>query len=189
MRVKVSANQGFQGFLQGRVVTGNGGGEQIGCGVVAGGASAKIEQAPAHADVFGIVAKAGCFQIGSGKARAIADPAHTGVHRRKIGRPGLAQSLFQVGGNVGSALGPVAAAFVVLRMGQRGLGTFSVLALVSAAVLVRVDALPGLSSVTTAEESAFLHAHRITPRTPADQHLFHPEGAGSAFKVVIHARH
>jgi MFS transporter, FSR family, fosmidomycin resistance protein len=54
------------------------------------------------------------------------------------GRHGLAQSLFQVGGNVGSALGPVGAAIVVLRWGQRSLGLFALLALVSTAVLTGV---------------------------------------------------
>jgi FSR family fosmidomycin resistance protein-like MFS transporter len=54
------------------------------------------------------------------------------------GRPGLAQSFFQVGGNVGSALGPLAAAVVVLRWGQRSVGFFSLLALVSTAILARV---------------------------------------------------
>jgi len=54
------------------------------------------------------------------------------------GRPGLAQSLFQVGGNVGSALGPVGAAIVVLRWGRRGLAGFSLLALVSTGILVVV---------------------------------------------------
>jgi FSR family fosmidomycin resistance protein-like MFS transporter len=54
------------------------------------------------------------------------------------GRPGLAQSLFQVGGNVGSALGPVGAAIVVVRWGRRGLGAFSLLALVSTGILCGV---------------------------------------------------
>jgi len=54
------------------------------------------------------------------------------------GRPGLAQSLFQVGGNVGSALGPIGAAVVVLRWGQQGLGAFSALALVSTCILTGV---------------------------------------------------
>jgi FSR family fosmidomycin resistance protein-like MFS transporter len=54
------------------------------------------------------------------------------------GRPGLAQSLFQVGGNVGSALGPVGAAIVVVRWGRRGLGAFSLLALVSMGILCGV---------------------------------------------------
>jgi FSR family fosmidomycin resistance protein-like MFS transporter len=56
------------------------------------------------------------------------------------GRYGFAQSLFQVGGNVGSALGPVGAAIVVVRWGQRSLGTFSLLALVSTAILTSVGA-------------------------------------------------
>ena len=38
------------------------------------------------------------------------------------GQHGLAQSLFQVGGNAGSALGPLLAAFVVLPRGQGSLG-------------------------------------------------------------------
>jgi FSR family fosmidomycin resistance protein-like MFS transporter len=54
------------------------------------------------------------------------------------GRPGLAQSLFQVGGNVGSALGPIGAAFVVVRWGQRSLGAFGALALLSTLILARV---------------------------------------------------
>jgi FSR family fosmidomycin resistance protein-like MFS transporter len=54
------------------------------------------------------------------------------------GRPGLAQSLFQVGGNAGSALGPIGAALVVARWGQRSLAVFAMLALVSTAILARV---------------------------------------------------
>jgi MFS transporter, FSR family, fosmidomycin resistance protein len=41
------------------------------------------------------------------------------------GSHGLAQSLFQVGGNFGSALGPLAAAFIVLPRGQTGLAWFA----------------------------------------------------------------
>lgn len=51
------------------------------------------------------------------------------------GRPGLGQSLFQVGGNVGSALSPLGAAFVVLRWGRGSLGAFGGLALVSTVIL------------------------------------------------------
>jgi FSR family fosmidomycin resistance protein-like MFS transporter len=46
--------------------------------------------------------------------------------------------LFQVGGQIGSALGPVGAAVVILRWGRRGLGAFSPFALVSTAVLAAV---------------------------------------------------
>lgn len=51
------------------------------------------------------------------------------------GRHGLGQSLFQVGGNIGSALGPLAAALVVVRWGQSSLGLFALLALLSCSVL------------------------------------------------------
>jgi MFS transporter, FSR family, fosmidomycin resistance protein len=54
------------------------------------------------------------------------------------GRHGLAQSLFQVGGNLGSALGPVLAAFIVLPNGQGSIGWFSLLALLGMAVLWHV---------------------------------------------------
>ncbi len=54
------------------------------------------------------------------------------------GRHGLAQSFFQVGGNIGSALGPVAAAIIVLRWGQRSLAPLSAVALVSTVILTRV---------------------------------------------------
>ena len=54
------------------------------------------------------------------------------------GRHGLAQSLFQVGGNTGQALGPLAAAIVVMRWGQSSLAAFALLALLSGAILWNV---------------------------------------------------
>ncbi|MGB3025163.1 MFS transporter [Paradevosia shaoguanensis] len=54
------------------------------------------------------------------------------------GRHGLAQSLFQVGGNIGSAIGPLLAAFIVLPRGQVSVSWFSVIALVGMVVLYGV---------------------------------------------------
>jgi FSR family fosmidomycin resistance protein-like MFS transporter len=54
------------------------------------------------------------------------------------GRHGLAQSLFQVGGNAGSALGPLLAGFVVLRNGQGSIAWFSVVAVLAMMVLFGV---------------------------------------------------
>lgn len=51
------------------------------------------------------------------------------------GRHGLAQSLFQVGGNAGTALGPVMAAFVVYPLGQASIALFSLVALMAMLVL------------------------------------------------------
>jgi len=54
------------------------------------------------------------------------------------GRHGLAQSLFQVGGNTGSAIGPLLAAFVVVPHGQRSIVWFSAAALLAIVVLANV---------------------------------------------------
>jgi len=54
------------------------------------------------------------------------------------GRHGLAQSLFQVGGNVGSAIGPLAAAYIILPRGQSAIAWFSFVALIAILVLMRV---------------------------------------------------
>ncbi|MEQ9332994.1 MFS transporter [Thalassobaculum sp.] len=54
------------------------------------------------------------------------------------GRHGFAQSLFQVGGNTGSAIGPLLAAFVVVPHGQSSIVWFSFAALVAMVVLTAV---------------------------------------------------
>ncbi|HEY1709139.1 MAG TPA: MFS transporter [Rhizomicrobium sp.] len=50
-------------------------------------------------------------------------------------RRGLAQSMFQVGGSIGGALGPLLAAFVVTRSQRTGVAYFSALALLASAIL------------------------------------------------------
>jgi MFS transporter, FSR family, fosmidomycin resistance protein len=54
------------------------------------------------------------------------------------GRLGLAQSLFQVGGNFGSAIGPLLAAFIVLPRGQSSVAWFSLAALVAMIILWQI---------------------------------------------------
>ena len=54
------------------------------------------------------------------------------------GRHGLAQSIFQVGGNGGTAMGPLLAAAIVLPYGQSSLAWFAFIALVAMLVLFRV---------------------------------------------------
>ncbi|MBS1227289.1 MAG: arabinose efflux permease family protein [Proteobacteria bacterium] len=54
------------------------------------------------------------------------------------GRHGLAQSIFQVGGNAGTAMGPLLAAWIVLPYGQRSIAFFSLLALLAMIVLTGV---------------------------------------------------
>ncbi|NIX76335.1 MFS transporter [Microvirga terricola] len=54
------------------------------------------------------------------------------------GRHGLAQSVFQVGGNAGSALGPLLAAFIVVPFGQGSIAWFSGVALIAMIILFNV---------------------------------------------------
>lgn len=54
------------------------------------------------------------------------------------GRRGLAQSIFQVGGNMGSSLGPILAAIIIVPFGQSSILWFSILALLAIIVLVNV---------------------------------------------------
>ena len=56
------------------------------------------------------------------------------------GRHGLAQSIFQVGGNAGSAMGPLLAAWIIIPRGQSSLAWFALAALLAIAVLARVGA-------------------------------------------------
>jgi MFS transporter, FSR family, fosmidomycin resistance protein len=51
------------------------------------------------------------------------------------GRYGFAQSLFQLGGNFGTAIGPLLAAFIVLPNGQRSVAWLAAIALASVAIL------------------------------------------------------
>src|SRR5206468_4049053 len=54
------------------------------------------------------------------------------------GRLGFAQSVFQVGGNTGSSLGPLLAAAIVVSRGQRSIMWFSLLALTGILILTRI---------------------------------------------------
>jgi FSR family fosmidomycin resistance protein-like MFS transporter len=77
---------------------------------------------------------AGATLIGLGSA--IFHPEASRVARAASGgRFGTAQSLFQVGGNAGTAIGPLLAAFVVVHNGRHSLLWFGVLALVGLLIL------------------------------------------------------
>jgi len=54
------------------------------------------------------------------------------------GKHGFAQSFFQVGGNTGSAIGPLLAAIIVLPHGQSGVAWFAIPAVLGIAVLLRI---------------------------------------------------
>jgi MFS transporter, FSR family, fosmidomycin resistance protein len=75
-----------------------------------------------------------------GVGSAVFHPESSRVARMASGgQHGMAQSFFQVGGNTGSAIGPLLAAYIVLPRGERGVGWFSIAALVGIAVLFWVS--------------------------------------------------
>ncbi|MBD8893048.1 MFS transporter [Labrenzia suaedae] len=80
---------------------------------------------------------AACALIGLGSA--VFHPEASRIARMASGgRHGLAQSLFQVGGNFGTALGPLLAAFIVLPNGQKSVAWFCAAALLAMLVLWQV---------------------------------------------------
>ena len=82
---------------------------------------------------------AGAMLIGIGSA--VFHPEASRVARSAAGgRFGTAQSLFQVGGNLGSAMGPLLAAFVVVPLGRPSIAWFAVAALLGMIILQRIAA-------------------------------------------------
>ncbi len=90
----------------------------------------------AHAGSFGMILIAAAL-VGVGSS--VFHPESSRVARMASGgRHGLAQSLFQVGGNAGSALGPLLAAFVVVPRGQSSIAWFAAAALLAILVLSQI---------------------------------------------------
>lgn len=77
------------------------------------------------------------------------------------GRRALSQSVFQLGGNAGSALGPLLAALIIVPLGQATVGWFVVLPLIAMVVLWRVG--------RWYLRIMAIHAHR-GPRNPKVAH-------------------
>lgn len=78
------------------------------------------------APAFGWILLAVCLM---GVGSSIFHPEASRIaHMASGGQRGLAQSVFQLGGNAGSSLGPLMASFVIVPLGQHGLFFFSFLA-------------------------------------------------------------
>jgi MFS transporter, FSR family, fosmidomycin resistance protein len=90
----------------------------------------------AAAPTFGIILAAALLMgIGS----AVFHPESSRVARMASGgRHGLAQSVFQVGGNIGTSFGPLLGAFLVLPRGQASIAWCALLALAGIAVLWKI---------------------------------------------------
>jgi FSR family fosmidomycin resistance protein-like MFS transporter len=71
-----------------------------------------------------------------GMGSSVFHPESSRVARMAAGsQPGLAQSLFQIGGNLGSAIGPLLAALIIVPQGQGSAAWFSLFALLGVVVL------------------------------------------------------
>ncbi|CAQ83070.1 MULTISPECIES: MFS transporter [Photorhabdus] len=91
----------------------------------------------AHANSFPLVLLASAL-IGTGSS--VFHPESSRVARMASGgRHGLAQSLFQVGGNFGSSLGPLLAAVFIAPYGKGNVGWFSLAALLGIIVLLQIS--------------------------------------------------
>ncbi len=87
----------------------------------------------ARAESFEALLIAAAF-VGTGSA--VFHPEAARVARMASGgRHGFAQSVFQVGGNLGSALGPLAAALIVAERGRGSIAWFSIVALLAIGIL------------------------------------------------------
>lgn len=85
------------------------------------------------------------------------------------GRRGLAQSIFQVGGNAGSSIGPLLAALIIVPHGQGSVIWFSVLALLAIVVLTYIG------------KWYQQNKHRIRPKT---SHHLHEDGVQLSRKKI-----
>ena len=91
----------------------------------------------AYAPTYGVLLVAAAM-IGIGSS--IFHPESSRVARMASGgRHGFAQSLFQLGGNFGTAIGPLLAAFIVVPRGQSSIAYFSIVALLAMIVLFKVS--------------------------------------------------
>jgi FSR family fosmidomycin resistance protein-like MFS transporter len=89
--------------------------------------------APSYAVVL---LAAACVGLGS----AVFHPESSRIARLASGgQHGLAQSLFQVGGNAGTAFGPLLAAAVIVPFGQRSVAWFGLAALLAIVLLLQVS--------------------------------------------------
>jgi len=117
-----------------------------------------LASAPSFLAILAAVALVG---VGS----AVFHPESSRIARLASGgQHGLAQSLFQVGGNAGSATGPLLAAFIVLPQGQHSIAYFSGIALLAMLILARVGSWYKTHHPPTASRAVPPRHATLTPR-------------------------
>ncbi|MDB5631074.1 MAG: major facilitator superfamily 1 [Tardiphaga sp.] len=99
-----------------------------------------------------------------GTGSAIFHPESSRIARLASGgRYGFAQSVFQVGGNFGTALGPLMAALIVVPLGQHSVAGFSLVAALAIFILWRIGGWYKPRIVPRAQAKAIRPTHGATP--------------------------
>ncbi|MGJ3353522.1 MFS transporter [Providencia sp. Je.9.19] len=80
------------------------------------------------------------------------------------GRHGLAQSFFQVGGNLGASLGPLLAALIIEPYGKGNIGWFSLAALLAIVILLQVSSWYKQQHRTANKKSTYDANIKVLPR-------------------------
>ncbi|HVY08235.1 MAG TPA: MFS transporter [Burkholderiales bacterium] len=100
-----------------------------------------------------------------GIGSAVFHPESSRVARMASGgRHGFAQSIFQVGGNTGSSIGPLIAALVIAPYGQRSVAWFGLAALLGIVLLLKVSAWYAANRVPADRSHAHRHEEPPYPR-------------------------
>ena len=117
-----------------------------------------------------------------GTGSSIFHPESSRVARMASGgQHGLAQSLFQVGGNTGSALGPLVAAAVIVPHGKSSVAWFAMVALVGIVLLLQVSRWYGANRVAAARGAPKAHADTLSRR--------HVAGAIAVLLVLVFSKY
>lgn len=121
----------------------------------------------------GVLLSVGLIGVGS----SVFHPEASKVAYMAAGhRRGLAQSIFQVGGNAGSAIGPLLAAFIILPHGRHSISWFSIIALLAIFVLWRVGLWYSAS---------YLHIAKKTRSAAIPHHLSKNKVTGSIVILLL----
>ena len=133
----------------------------------------------AYSPSFAMVLLAAAL-VGTGSS--IFHPESSRVARMASGgQHGLAQSLFQVGGNTGSALGPLVAAAVIVPQGKSSVAWFAMVALVGIVLLLQVSKWYGTNRVIAARGSPKTQAATLSRK--------HVAGAVTVLLVLIFSKY
>ena len=131
-----------------------------------------------------LLVAAGLLGIGS----SVFHPESSRVARMASGgRHGLAQSLFQVGGHVGSAIGPLIGAFLIVPRGQSSIVWCSLLAVAAIVVLWKVGNWSAAGLSRTVGHAGGLPGFQTSGRRlrPAGRMVPRDPGRAGLFKVLL----